>query len=81
MADAVLSFIGHWNDFLGPLIYTQSMEKKTLAVGLNAFKDLYGTEYHLLMAASVAVLLPVIAIFFFAQRYFVEGIATTGVKV
>jgi multiple sugar transport system permease protein len=77
---AVLAFIGHWNDFLGPLIYTQSLEKKTLAQGLNAFKDLHGTEYHLLMAASVAVLLPILVIFFFAQRYFVEGVVMTGVK-
>lgn len=78
---ALFSFIAHWNDFLGPLIYTQSMEKKTLAVGLTAFKSLHGTEYHLLMAASVAVLLPILVIFFFAQRYFVEGIVTSGLKV
>ena len=77
---AIFSFIAHWNDFLGPLIYTQSIEKKTLAVGLNAFKDLYGTEYHLLMAASVAVLVPIVIIFFLAQRYFVEGVVMTGVK-
>jgi multiple sugar transport system permease protein len=77
---ALFSFIGHWNDFLGPLIYTQSIEKKTLAVGLTAFQSLHGTEYHLLMAASVAVLLPILIIFFLAQRYFVEGIVTTGVK-
>jgi multiple sugar transport system permease protein len=77
---ALFSFVFHWNDFLGPLIYTQTIEKKTLAVGLSAFKTLHGTEYHLLMAASVAVLAPVIVIFFLAQHYFVEGIATTGVK-
>lgn len=77
---ALFSFIGHWNDFLGPLIYTQSLEKKTLAVGLTAFKTLHGTEYHLLMAASVVVLLPIIVIFFCAQRYFVEGVVTSGVK-
>jgi multiple sugar transport system permease protein len=77
---ALFSFVFHWNDFLGPLIYTQTLEKKTLAVGLSAFKTLHGTEYHLLMAASVAVLAPVILIFFLAQRYFVESIATTGVK-
>ena len=77
---ALFSFIGHWNDFLGPLIYTQSMEKKTLAVGLTAFKSLHGTEYHLLMAASVVVLLPILVIFFCAQRYFVEGVVTSGVK-
>ena len=77
---ALFSFISHWNDFLGPLIYTQSMEKKTLAVGLTAFKSLHGTEYHLLMAASVAVLIPIVIIFFLAQRYFVEGVITSGVK-
>jgi multiple sugar transport system permease protein len=77
---ALFSFVFHWNDFLGPLIYTQTLEKKTLAVGLSAFKSLHGTEYHLLMAASVAVLAPVIVIFFVAQRYFVEGVVTTGVK-
>lgn len=77
---ALFSFIAHWNDFLGPLIYTQSMEKKTLALGLTAFKGLQGTEYELLMAASVTVLIPIIVIFFLAQRYFVQGIVTTGLK-
>jgi multiple sugar transport system permease protein len=77
---ALFAFIGHWNDFLGPLIYTQSMEKKTLALGLSAFRGLNGTEYHLMMAASVAVLLPIIVIFFAAQRYFVQSIVSSGVK-
>jgi multiple sugar transport system permease protein len=77
---ALFSFIGHWNDFLGPLIYSQTMETKTLALGLSAFKSLQLTEYHLLMAASVAVLLPILIIFFLAQRYFVEGIAMSGMK-
>jgi multiple sugar transport system permease protein len=77
---ALFSFIAHWNDFLGPLIYTQSVENKTLALGLAAFKGMQGTEYHLLMAASAAVLAPIIVIFFLAQRYFIEGIATTGSK-
>jgi ABC-type glycerol-3-phosphate transport system permease component len=77
---ALFSFIAHWNDFLGPLIYLQNKDNKTLALGLSAFKSLHGTEYHLLMAASVAALLPIIVIFFFAQRYFVEGVVTTGVN-
>ena len=77
---ALFSFISNWNDFLRPLIYTQSLEKTTLAVGLNAFKDMHGTDYQLLMAASVAVLLPVIIIFFFTQRYFTEGVVMSGVK-
>jgi multiple sugar transport system permease protein len=77
---ALLAFIAHWNDSSGPLIYTQSMEKKTLSLGLAAFKGLNGTEYHLMMAASVAVLLPIIVIFFLAQRYFVQSIVASGVK-
>ena len=77
---ALFSFIAHWNDFLGPLIYTQSVENLTLAVGLMSFKGMHGTEYHLLMAASAVVLAPIVVVFFLAQKYFVEGIATTGTK-
>jgi multiple sugar transport system permease protein len=77
---ALFSFISNWNDFLRPLIYTQSLANKTLAVGLMSFKDMHGTEYHLMMAAAVAVLLPVIVIFFFTQRYFTEGVVMSGVK-
>ncbi|MCL6519287.1 MAG: carbohydrate ABC transporter permease [Armatimonadetes bacterium] len=77
---AVFSFMSHWNDFMGPLIYIQSMENKTLALGLASFKTLHGTEYHLMMAASVAVLLPVLIIFFSAQKYFVRGIVMSGLK-
>ena len=77
---AVFSFMAHWNDFMGPLIYIQSMENKTLALGLTAFKTLHGTEYHLMMAASVAVLMPVLIIFFSAQKYFVKGIVMSGIK-
>ncbi len=77
---AVFAFMTHWNDFMGPLIYTQSMEKKTLALGLYSFKGLHGTEYHLMMAAAIAVLLPVLIIFFSAQKYFVQGIVMSGIK-
>lgn len=77
---AIFSFMAHWNDFMGPLIYTQSMENKTLALGLNSFKGLHGTEYHLMMAASIAVLIPVLVIFFCAQKYFVKGIVMSGIK-
>ena len=77
---AIFSFMGHWNDFMGPLIYIQSMENKTLALGLNSFRSLHGTEYHLLMAASISVLLPVLIIFFCAQKYFVQGIVLSGIK-
>ena len=78
---ALFSFIGHWNDFLGPHIYTNSMEKKTLAVGLNAFKGTFGrTDWNLMMAASATVMLPVIVLFLVGQRYFIQGIVTTGLS-
>jgi len=81
---AVISIIGGWNDFLGPLIYLRSTEKFTLAVGLNAFRfmpDSAGEPMqHLLMAASVMSTLPLIVLFFSAQQYFVQGIALTGIK-
>jgi multiple sugar transport system permease protein len=81
---AVISIIGRWNDFLGPLIYIRTMEKFTIAVGLNYFR--FNSEsggqplQHLLMAASVMSTLPLIILFFSAQQYFVQGIALTGIK-
>jgi len=81
---AVISIIGHWNDFMGPLIYIRTMEKFTLAVGLNYFR--FNSEsggqplQHLLMAASVMTTAPLIVLFFAAQQYFVQGIALTGIK-
>ena len=78
---ALFSFIGIWNDFLGPLIYLQRPEQFTLALGLQNFQSQHGgTPWHLLMAASVMVLLPVLLLFFLAQKTFIEGIATTGMK-
>lgn len=77
---AIFSFLATWNDFLGPLIYLNSSEKYTLAIGLSQFKGQYNSEWGLLMAASTLVLAPVLALFFVAQRYFVQGIAVTGLK-
>jgi ABC-type glycerol-3-phosphate transport system permease component len=77
---AVFSFINHWNDFVQPLIYLQTPESLTLAVGIRWFSGRFATEFHLLMAVSVVALLPIIVIFFFAQKQFIEGIALTGVK-
>lgn len=80
----VISFIANWNDFVNPLIYLQIPEKFTLAVGLNYFKQFpeMGGEPtdHLLMAASVMIIAPVIALFFATQRYFVQGIVMSGLK-
>ncbi len=78
---ALFSFMGCWNDFLGPLLYLQDQSTFTLAVGLNAYKSQAGgTEWGLLMAASTIVVAPVIVLFFFAQKQFIQGIAATGLK-
>ena len=78
---AIYTFLGTWNDFLGPSIYFNSPANRTLALALNAFKGQYGTsDAHLLMAASVVCLLPCVLLFFACQKYFVESVATTGGK-
>lgn len=78
---ALFAFMGVWNDFLGPLVYLQRPEQFTLALGLQNFQSqLGGTPWHQLMAASVLVILPVLILYFLAQRTFIEGISTTGVK-
>jgi len=75
---AIFTFLGNWNSFMGPLIYLNSLEKMTLAVGLRAFQGLRGTEWNLMMAASAVMMVPVLVLFFAAQRYFIRGIVTTG---
>lgn len=77
---AVFSFVAHWNDFMTPLIYLNSVQNRTLALGLATFMDVWGVDVVSLMAASTVVLLPVLIIFFLAQRYFVQGIVMSGIK-
>ena len=78
---ALFSFMAVWNDFLAPLVFLQRPEQFTLALGLQNLQGQNGgTPWHLLMAASVMVILPVLVLFFMAQRTFIEGIATTGLK-
>ena len=77
---AVFSFVAHWNDFMSPLIYLNSIENRTLALGLATFTDVWGVDIVSLMAASTAVLIPVLIIFFLAQRYFVQGVVMSGIK-
>jgi multiple sugar transport system permease protein len=78
---ALFAFLATWNDFLGPLVYLQRPEQFTLVLGLQNFQSKAGgTSWHLLMAASVLVILPAILLFFLAQKSFIEGIATTGMK-
>ena len=77
---AIFSTLNAWNDFLGPLIYLNDSRQYTLALGLAEFTGLYTSQWHLLMAAATVILLPVVILFFVAQRYFIEGIALTGTK-
>ncbi len=76
----IFTFNNVWNEFLLPLIYLQSSEKFTLALGLRLFQGEAANSWHLLMAASLLTMLPVVALFFAAQKYFMQGIVFTGVK-
>lgn len=76
----IFTFVGAWNDFLGPSIYLTTQSKKTLQIGLRMFIGQYSSEYGLIMAASVISLIPVLVVFLLLQKYFVQGIATTGLK-
>jgi len=75
---AIFSFLFHYNDFMGPLIYISDNTMYTLPLGLLWFQGRFGNFWHLVMAASMITILPVIVLFFFAQRYFVQGIQFTG---
>jgi multiple sugar transport system permease protein len=77
---AVFSFIGAWNDFLGPLLYLMDDDKYTLAIGLARLQGQYSSDWGRMMAMSVVMTLPLVALFFLAQRTFVEGIKLGGVK-
>jgi len=78
---ALFSFMGVWNDFLGPLIYLLDQKTFTLSLGLQFYQSQAGgTAWNLLMAASTIVILPLIILFFFTQRLFIQGIAVTGLK-
>ena len=76
----VLTFLSGWNSLLSAVIYLQSIEKFTLMVGLSFFKGQYSTNYSLLMAGTLISLLPIILLYAVAQKYFVQGIALTGIK-
>jgi len=80
-AVALFSFLLCWNDFWGPLLYTlQNPAHWTLSVGLSQFRNLYSVQWNLVMAGTLVFMAPVILVFFFAQKAFVEGITLTGVK-
>jgi multiple sugar transport system permease protein len=77
-AIGIMSVMGAWNNFQGPLIYLSSPEKMTLAYALQLYQQQHGGEPGLLMAASTLVVLPIIVLFFFTQRYFIEGVSLSG---
>jgi ABC-type glycerol-3-phosphate transport system permease component len=77
-AVAIFSFLNGWNDFLGPSIYLNSIGNYTLALGVYMYQGRYGTQWNLVMAASMFIVVPVLAVFLVAQRYFIRGIQLTG---
>lgn len=77
----IFTFIGTWRDFLGPLLYLNDVDKQTLELGLNTYNSTVTVSpWHLIMAGSVLVTIPLVVIFFIGQRYFVKGISMTGIK-
>ncbi len=76
----IFTFVNIWNDFMGPLIYLNSTQLKTIQLGIRMFISQYGADYALIMAASVCSLIPVLIVFVICQRWFVEGIMAGGVK-
>lgn len=76
----IYTFVRTWNDFLGPMIYLTRTNLKTIQIGLRMFISQYSSEYGLIMAASVVTLIPVLIVFLSLQQFFVQGIASTGLK-
>jgi len=80
---SIFTFMASWNDFIGPLLYINSPEKFTIALGLSTYRSMMGvgrTRWDLLMAASVAMTAPVVILFFILQRYFIKGVVMSGIK-
>jgi multiple sugar transport system permease protein len=76
----VFTFMSTWNDFMGPLLYLNKQNLRTVSLGLQVFIGQYRSQMNYLMAASLVAVIPMIVIFFFAQRYFIEGITFSGLK-
>ncbi len=77
---AVFTFQGVWNDFYGPLVFLTSPGKFTLALGINLFKGMHSTQIPLMMAMSMLMVIPMIVVFFFAQKQMIRGVVLTGIK-
>lgn len=80
MVVLIFTFLDNWNNFLEPLIILSTPDNYTVALGLAAFRGLFTTQWHLLMAASTIMILPVVTLFLVLQRYFVRGVVLTGIK-
>ncbi|MDE6924945.1 MAG: carbohydrate ABC transporter permease [Acetatifactor sp.] len=76
----IFTFTNVWNDFMGPLIYLKTKELKTVQLGIRMFISQYGADYAWIMAASVCSLIPIVIVFLSCQRFFVEGVAASGIK-
>ena len=79
-AVGLFAFMAAWNDYLGPLIYLADENNYTLSLGLASFSSQYGSYPGMLMAVTTVITVPIIVIFFFAQRTFIQGITLTGIK-
>jgi multiple sugar transport system permease protein len=79
VAVAIFSFVQHWNEFLDPLVFLHSESMKTLSLGLRAFINPNDASWHITMAASMWLIVPMIAIFFIGQRHFIQGAAMSGI--
>jgi len=77
---AVLNFIAHWNDLLGPLIYLNSPEKMTVTVGISYFRGQYVTDYPVVLSGVFLSLIPTLLIFLLAQKYLTKGMLISGLK-
>ncbi len=76
----IFTFMWSWNDLLNPLIYVAKLDQLTLTIGLSFFQNQYGGKWTLMMAGAVVSILPILIVFFFAQKYFIQGIALSGIK-
>jgi multiple sugar transport system permease protein len=79
-AVALFTFLGNYRDFLAPLIYLTEQTQWTISLGLQLFKNMYGAQWQLMMAASALTMIPTVVLFFLTQRTFIEGITMTGIK-
>ena len=77
---AIFTFMWTWNDLLNPLIYVSELDKLTVTIGLSFFHNQYTGKWTLMMAGAVVSILPILLVFFFAQKYFIQGIAMSGIK-